>query len=91
MAVILVEPLGPRQFQVRVRDGGSETTHNVDVPGDFESEHGLPLVPLETLVERSFEFLLEREPANSILRSFTLDEISRYFPEYLEEIVHRLS
>jgi hypothetical protein len=91
VAVILVESLGPRQFRVRVRDGGSETTHIVDIPGGFESEHGLPPVALETLVERSFEFLLEREPANSILRRFSLDEISRYFPQYLGEIAQRLS
>jgi hypothetical protein len=91
MAVIPVEPLGAREFRVRVRDGGSETTHNVDIPGDFESEHGLPPVPLETLLERSFEFLLEIEPASSILSSFTLAEISRYSPEYPGEIAHRLA
>ena len=34
------------------------------------------------LVERSFAFLLEREPPQSILRSFDLMEIARYFPDY---------
>ena len=34
------------------------------------------------LVRRSFEFLLEREPKESILRSFELPEIGRYFPDY---------
>jgi hypothetical protein len=34
------------------------------------------------LVRRSFAFLLEREPKESILRSFELPEIGRYFPEY---------
>jgi len=34
------------------------------------------------LVRRSFEFLLEREPATSILGSFQLSVIQRYFPEY---------
>ncbi|HEX3617861.1 MAG TPA: hypothetical protein VHU61_15075 [Solirubrobacteraceae bacterium] len=91
MAVILVEPIGPREFRVRVRDGGSETTHFVEIPGNFEAEHGLPVVAPETLVERSFEFLLEREPATSILGRFTLDEISRYFPVYPGEIARRLS
>jgi hypothetical protein len=91
VAVVLVESLGPRQFRVRVREGGSETTNIVGIPGDFESGHGLLPVPLETLVGRSFEFLLEREPANAILKRFTLDEISRYFPQYLGEIAHSLS
>ena len=34
------------------------------------------------LVRRSFEFLLEREAPASILRSFELVVIGRYFPEY---------
>jgi hypothetical protein len=40
------------------------------------------------LVRRSFEFLLAREPKESILRSFGLSTIVRYFPEYEREI-HR--
>ena len=39
------------------------------------------------LVDRSFRFLLAREPAASILRSFELIEIARYFPEYEAEII----
>jgi hypothetical protein len=39
-------------------------------------------VPPEKLVEKSFEFLLERESNTSILRSFDLPVIQRYFPEY---------
>ncbi len=38
------------------------------------------------LVDRSFRFLLAREPAGSILRSFDLTEIGRYFPEFEAEI-----
>lgn len=38
------------------------------------------------LVERSFAFLLRREPKESILRRFELPVISRYFPEYEAEI-----
>ncbi len=34
------------------------------------------------LVERSFRFLLEREPNTSILRSFDLLDIADYFPEF---------
>lgn len=37
---------------------------------------------VEDLVRRSFEFLLEREPPESILGSFDLSVIGRYFPEY---------
>ena len=38
------------------------------------------------LIKRSFEFLLEREPKESILREFNLNVISKYFPEYEKEI-----
>jgi hypothetical protein len=38
------------------------------------------------LVRRSFVFLLAREPKESILRSFDLSVIARYFPEYEREI-----
>jgi hypothetical protein len=34
------------------------------------------------LVRASFEFLLEREAASSILRTFDIDVIGRYFPDY---------
>jgi hypothetical protein len=37
---------------------------------------------VENLVERSFRFLLEREPPEAILREFKLMDIARYFPEY---------
>jgi hypothetical protein len=38
----------------------------------------------------SFEFLLEHEPVTSILREFSLDVISQYFPGYPAEIGARL-
>jgi hypothetical protein len=44
----------------------------------------------EKLVRASFEFLLEREPATSILREFSPDIISQYFPGYPAEIRARL-
>jgi hypothetical protein len=35
----------------------------------------------ERLIEESFRFLLERESNTSILRSFRITDISRYFPQ----------
>ena len=40
----------------------------------------------EALVRASFEFLLEREPRESILRQFELPVIERYFPGYERQI-----
>lgn len=41
----------------------------------------------EDLVEKSFYYLLEREPANSIMSEFNLSDISTYFPNYESEIL----
>jgi hypothetical protein len=46
--------------------------------------------PAEDLLKESFRFLLEREPNTSILGSFDLSLIGRYFPEYEREIPTRL-
>ncbi len=48
-------------------------------------------VGVERLVEESFDFLLERESPGSILSSFDIRDISRYFPEYEHEIRSRLA
>jgi len=45
----------------------------------------------EQLVRASFEFLLEREPRESILRDFELPVIERYFPGYEAEIIGQMS
>jgi hypothetical protein len=72
--------------QVTVAHRGSETRHSVTLTrADFQrltTSGGTP----EGLVRRSFEFLLAREPKESILRSFALPDIRKYFPEYEGEI-----
>ena len=44
----------------------------------------------EELVRASFEFLLEREPRETIMRSFELPIIGRFFADYRDEILRRL-
>ena len=46
--------------------------------------------PAEDLLRESFAFLLERESNTSILSSFDLPLIGRYFPEYEQQIQTRL-
>jgi hypothetical protein len=91
MSEITVTAMGPGQFGVQVREGDTTTSHQVTVPDDLIDELGLPDVDQEELVEESFAFLLEREPATSILEEFPLTTISRYFPEYPDELRSRLS
>ena len=66
------------------------TSHDVSVPAGFAASLGCGQVAREDLVRASFEFLLEHEPASSILRTFSLDVISRYFPGYPADIRARL-
>lgn len=78
------------EFQVTVREGARETHHRVTLrKGDYERLTGGKATP-EALVTESFRFLLEREPKESILGSFDLTVIGRYFPEYEREIARRL-
>jgi len=62
------------------------TTHTVLVPDGLPGRLGWGDLPVPELVRRSFEFLLAREPATSILRRFSLEQIGDYFPEYPAEI-----
>jgi hypothetical protein len=67
-------------------DAGEVSRHEVRVrPADLERLRPGATDP-SGLVEASFAFLLEREPPRSILRSFDLLEIARYFPEYEGEM-----
>lgn len=65
----------------------SASTHMVTIPTSYAQKLlGGSNTDVETLLECSFEFLLKREPNTSILRSFELSVIERYFPEYVTEI-----
>jgi hypothetical protein len=77
-------------FSVEVGGKESGSSHVVTVdrrdlarltPGD---------VTAAELVEKSFRFLLEREPKESILSRFNLTTIEDYFPEYEKDIKKRL-
>lgn len=81
MADIDIVPLGESRFRVRVVEGSSSTTHEVGVPAATMERLGWTQTP-EELIRRSFDFLLGREPKESILSSFQIDVISRYFPEW---------
>ncbi len=69
---------------VTVETNGDRTTHTVTVTrADAERwAGGTETGDIQDLVLRSVDFLLEREPAGSILRAFDLATIQRYFPEY---------
>ena len=81
MADITVARTGDTTFRVEVKEGTSRTTHDVTATTADLQRYGGQEDPAR-LLEASFEFLLEREPKESILRSFALPVIEQYFPDY---------
>ncbi len=71
---------------VTVADHGSSREFEVGVTQGELARLAPGAADPSDLVRRSFEFLLAREPKESILRSFGLSLIGRYFPEYEREI-----
>ena len=71
MTEILVTSLGSDLYRVEVKEGDSQTIHDVTVGSadvtTFGRGHGPP-----ELLEESFRFLLEREPKEAILPRFDL-------------------
>jgi hypothetical protein len=80
-AQVSVESSGGSVYRVVVMQGKNTTTHDVTVTPEDVARYAPGATP-ERLLEVSFEFLLEREPASSILSRFALPVIERYFPEY---------
>jgi len=89
-AVISITPAGPHEFGVEVTEADEATSHRVIVPPSLLEDWGLEEADSEDVVRESFEFLIEREPASSILPEFSLAIISRYYPEYKDELPERL-
>jgi len=82
--------MGRHDWAVGITTDDGVTQHRVSVPGGLVTKLGLTSGDEERLVRESFGFLLEREPANAILREFSLDVIRTYFPEYETEMRARL-
>lgn len=79
--MINVRKVDATTFEVTV-DGRTRTTHTVTVDPAYYKKLTGGATPPEALVAKSFEFLLDRESNTSILASFDLPVIARYFPEY---------
>ncbi len=81
-ANIKIESMDERRFRVTVTGDGSKSSHVVTLESDYYQKLTSGKIGAEELIRRSFEFLLEREPKESILTTFELPVIGRYFPEY---------
>jgi hypothetical protein len=79
---ISVTAKGQDTFEVVVTTA-STTTHSVTVTDAIHTKLTNGKISKEILLEKSFEFLLEREPNTSILSQFKIEVISQYFPDYV--------
>ena len=59
------------------------TTHLVTVSDAIHTKLTNKKISKEILLEKSFEFLLAREPNTSILSQFKIEVVSQYFPDYV--------
>jgi hypothetical protein len=88
--VVMVERIDDENWRVVV-EARATTTHRVHLSPEACVRFGGEGCDPERLLLESFRFLLERELNTSILTSFDLPVISRYFPEYDAEIRRRLA
>lgn len=83
------------RFQVTVTERRNDfTTHMVtmaqSVFSSYAQSHQEAFVSPELVIKTAFQFLLEHEPKESILASFDITDISRYFPDFERVLVGRL-
>jgi hypothetical protein len=84
-----VRRINDKEFEVSL-EGPPATKHLVTLSEPYHRKLTQGRITREELITYSFEFLLERESNTSILRSFDLPLIGRYFPEYEQDIKRRL-
>ncbi|HZA43348.1 MAG TPA: hypothetical protein VE504_06300 [Nitrososphaeraceae archaeon] len=92
ISVVTLPPLDDITWKYEVEvtesDGsGSQTTHQVTMDKGYYmdlTERGRTIP--EEFVRKSFEFILDRESKDSILRQFDISQINDFFPEYEKEI-----
>ena len=80
-----IKKLSDDVFTVTVAET-STTTHTVTITDQSLNDLTDNNVTKTQLLEFSFKFLLEREPNTSILLSFDINVISKYFSNYKDEV-----
>jgi hypothetical protein len=84
--MIEIKRKSEQEFVVTIKERGARTEHVVTLDDEYYQHLTDGEMAREELIEMSFEFLLEREPKESILSRFNLRIINNYFPEFEKEI-----
>ena len=82
---ISIEKRNDNVFEVTVADSVT-TTHTVTVTDQSLTDLTDNNVTKTQLLDFSFNFLLDREPNTSILSSFDINVILKYFSDYGDEV-----
>ncbi len=82
---ISINKISDDLFEVTVADRLT-TTHEVTVTDESLTDLTNNNVTKTQLLNFSFRFLLEKEPNTSILSSFDINVISKYFSNYRDEV-----
>ena len=82
MASIKITEIEKDKFLVEVSDN-VKTSHNVVIHDKVYKQLTNGVISKFELLEKSFEFLLDREPNTSILTNFEIQIISHYFSDYV--------
>ncbi|KPK75112.1 MAG: hypothetical protein AMJ89_04820 [candidate division Zixibacteria bacterium SM23_73] len=88
--MIEVKKKNSQEFVVTVSEKDKRTEHAVTVDDEYYKNLTQGAITKEELIKRSFGFLLEREPKESILSKFNLRIIKNYFPEFEGEMSSNL-
>ena len=84
--MIEVKKINEQEYEVTIKEENSSSEHLVTLDDEYYKELTDEKISKDALIKRSFEFLLKREPKESILQKFNLRIIKNYFPEYENEI-----
>lgn len=82
---IFIKELSDNKFEITVNKKLT-TKHTVLLTDEYYDSLTKKKISKKKLLEYSFYFLLDKESNTSILSSFELSIISKYFPEYENEI-----
>tara|TARA_Y100000310_G_C20668737_1_gene809081 strand:- start:2383 stop:2649 length:267 start_codon:yes stop_codon:yes gene_type:complete len=84
--MIKINKIDDNTFSVKIIEKNGSTGHVVSLDEEYYHELVEGKISKEELIKKSFEFLLEREPKESILSKFNLKIISSYFPKYVNTV-----
>ena len=82
---ISIKIVSNNEYQVAVKSK-TVTTHLVTLSDEVHKNLTNEKITKEELLDFSFKFLLDREPNTSIMSSFELTVISRFFSDYEKSV-----